>query len=77
MHRWKSNGWKTAQSTPVSNRNLWEKLLYHVGKLADIGCEVLFWRIPRALSEVTNQAAKGAARLPSFKKYSEIAGIMC
>ena len=26
IHKWKKNGWKTANKTPVKNRDLWEEL---------------------------------------------------
>jgi ribonuclease HI len=26
LHKWKSNGWKTASKKPVKNRDLWEQL---------------------------------------------------
>lgn len=27
MHRWKTNGWKTADKSPVKNQDLWQTLL--------------------------------------------------
>ena len=33
--RWQHNGWKTAQRTPVVNKDLWERILQLYNKMAD------------------------------------------
>lgn len=33
---WQNNGWKTSKKTPVENKNLWEALLFQLGRINDV-----------------------------------------
>lgn len=57
--KWRENGYKTAQGSPVINADLFKSIDRMVGKLnnASPRVEVLFWHVPRA----KNQEADGLA----------------
>lgn len=57
--KWKGNGWRTAQRTPVENRDLWEMLLAALKKQDDRGVMVQFWLIPRGDNEADPYAKAG------------------
>lgn len=77
VHGWKQKGWKTCNGKPVKNRDLWESLLDLVSRHAAMGLEVLFWRIPRNLNQVADEAAKRGAEMPSASEYSPQMGALC
>jgi len=62
----------------VQNRDLWERLSERMGMCVDGGCEVSFWRIPRAWNAEADQAAKAAAAKDdgSFVDYTTQNGIL-
>ncbi len=57
--RWKRNGWRTVQRTPVENRDLWEMLLTELRNQDDQGVMVKFWLIPRENNEADPYAKAG------------------
>jgi ribonuclease HI len=71
---WERNGWFTAKKTSVKNRDSWELLLEEVRKLAEQGVDVLFWRIPRELNKVADEAAKKGASLNEQTLFTKIHG---
>jgi ribonuclease HI len=73
---WERNGWLTAKKAPVKNRDSWELLLEEVRKLAEQGVDMLFWRIPRELNKVADEAAKKGASLNEQTKFTKIHGVM-
>jgi len=62
LRNWAVRRWRTSGGSPVQNRDLWEQLSERMGKCAESGCEVSFWRIPRAWNTEADQAAKIAAQ---------------
>ncbi|KAK0645790.1 ribonuclease H-like domain-containing protein [Cercophora newfieldiana] len=61
LRSWADRRWRTSGGSPVQNRDLWEKLSEQMGMLAEQGCEVSFWRVPRAWNTEADQNAKTAA----------------
>lgn len=57
--KWKTNGWRTSQGTPVENRDLWEALLAALSEQDDRGVLVRFWLIPREQNEADAYAKAG------------------
>lgn len=62
LRTWAARGWRTSGRTVVHNRDLWERLSERMGKCAEGGCEVSFWRIPRDWNTEADQAAKATAK---------------
>ena len=60
LEKWKQRNWRTAGGTEVKNKDLWEDLDSQVRRLAEVGVQVLFWRIPRELNDA-DKCAKEAA----------------
>ena len=61
LRSWAARGWRTVGGAPVQNRDLWERLSERMGTCAKGGCEVSFWRVPRAWNAEADHAAKVAA----------------
>ncbi|KAH6855171.1 ribonuclease H-like domain-containing protein [Chaetomium sp. MPI-CAGE-AT-0009] len=61
LRSWAARGWRTSGGSPAQNRDLWEQLSERMGMCAEGGCEVSFWRVPRAWNTKADQAAKAAA----------------
>jgi ribonuclease HI len=60
--KWQSNGWLTANKTPVENRDLWEKLLEHADRH-----DISFYRVK---GHVSPGGKKGGESLASaFDKF--------
>lgn len=77
LRSWAARRWRTSGGSPVQNRDLWEKLSERMGMLAEGGCEVSFWRVPRAWNTEADQAAKAAAeRGGSVAEYGAQEGIL-
>jgi len=78
LRSWAARGWRTSGGSPVQNRDLWERLSERMGMCVDSGCEVSFWRIPRAWNAEADQAAKAAAAKDdgSFVDYTTQNGIL-
>jgi ribonuclease HI len=73
---WAHNGWRTS-SGMVKNKDLWEMLLGEVERWDSWGVEVQFWRIPRALNEMADSAAKRAAEgTRTVETYREFNGVL-
>jgi len=75
--RWQRKGWVTTQRTAVKNRDLWELLLQLVQRYRRAGMTISFWRIPRALNEEADRAAKAGATLAAMKSFRKIVGVLC
>jgi len=61
-HTWLNNGWRTAGSGFVANRDLWEELLDEITEWYHRGLQVKFWQIPRGNNLDADAAAKWAAQ---------------
>jgi ribonuclease HI len=61
LKTWAARGWRTSRGSRVQNQDLWERLSERMGSFAEGGCEVSFWRVPRAWNAEADQAAKVAA----------------
>jgi ribonuclease HI len=61
LRSWAARGWRTSGGSPARNRDLWERLSERMGMCVEGGCEVSFWRVPRAWNTEADQAAKAAA----------------
>ncbi|EFZ03312.1 Ribonuclease H domain protein [Metarhizium robertsii ARSEF 23] len=73
---WVRNGWRTSTGA-VRNKDLWEMLLGEVERWNSWGVEIQFWRIPRALNERADTAAKQAAEgTETYDTYQEFSGIL-
>ena len=59
VSKWKRNGWRTAQRTPVENRDLWEDLLTALREQDGRGVLVQFWLIPREVNQADAYAKAG------------------
>ncbi|KAJ9151752.1 hypothetical protein NKR23_g2940 [Pleurostoma richardsiae] len=77
MRTWAERGWHTAAGRPVKNRDLWEKLSERMGLLAQSGCEVSFWTVPRRFNTLADRAAKDAAEnAGEQQQYLETFGVI-
>ena len=73
---WVRNGWRTNSGAEVKNKDLWEMLLGEAERWNDMGLRIQFWRIPRELNSVADQAAKQASEQDeNLSEYCEIAGV--
>lgn len=74
---WAARDWRTSGGQRVQNRDLWEKLSERMETYANGGCEVSFWRIPRAWNVVVDRAAKAAAESgESLVEWDERHGVL-
>ncbi|KAJ4309120.1 hypothetical protein N0V84_011686 [Fusarium piperis] len=73
---WIRNGWRTSSRAGVKNRDLWEALLGEFSRLEEVGLKVEFWRIPRSLNAVADQAAKEAAMDEGVDYYRDVMGAL-
>ncbi|KAK3896982.1 putative rnase h domain protein [Staphylotrichum tortipilum] len=77
LRSWAARRWRTSGGSPVQNRDLWERLSARMGMCVEGGCEVSFWRVPRAWNTEADQAAKAAAKDGgSVVEYIARAGIL-
>ncbi|EFW99168.1 ribonuclease h [Grosmannia clavigera kw1407] len=70
VYRWQQYGWYTARGL-VRNKDLWLALWAELDKLAVLGLQLYFWKIPRDLNaEADLWAREGAIQdeEPSFRK---------
>lgn len=58
--RWKRNGWRTANGTPVTSRKGFERLDRRVRRLEERGIDVWFWHVPRELNRDADRLANEA-----------------
>ncbi|KAK8159008.1 ribonuclease H-like domain-containing protein [Phyllosticta citrichinensis] len=61
LRRWAENGWRTSQGEDVKNPDLWRELSDRMGEMANDGCEVSFWKVPRRWVAKADMAARQAA----------------
>jgi ribonuclease HI len=76
LRNWATRRWRTSGGSPVQNRDLWEHLSERMGKHAESGCEVSFWRIPRAWNTEADKAAKAAAQENGRAEYMAHKGVL-
>lgn len=76
VRRWVHNGWKTRAGGEVKNKDLWERLLGDIKLSNDRGLKIQFWRIPRALNEAADRAAKQGAAKEEQVKFAVINGVL-
>ncbi|MBE3041483.1 hypothetical protein IMZ48_02655 [Candidatus Bathyarchaeota archaeon] len=62
LRTWAMRDWMTSSRRQVENRDLWVDLSEAMGILAEGGCEVSFWEIPREFNARAYQVAKITAR---------------
>lgn len=74
VKEWMRNGWRTQSGEAVKNKDLWECLLGEVEKFHDLGMRVCFWRIPRELNGVADEAAKMATEEDEVDRYRDVFG---
>ncbi|WP_425446912.1 ribonuclease HI [Dethiothermospora halolimnae] len=60
--KWQKNGWKNSKKKPVENKDLWEELLYVVGKINDITFLKVKGHAGIELNELADQLANKGAR---------------
>ncbi|KAG0646619.1 Ribonuclease H [Hyphodiscus hymeniophilus] len=77
VKKWESNGWRTSGKDTVKNQDLWQLLLRAVRRLDQYGIRVLFWRIPRALNQDADRAARKAAEEDMVEEFTILSGVMC
>jgi ribonuclease HI len=73
MRTWVERGWRTARKK-VQNRDLWELLSAKMGILAEGGCEVSFWAVPRDWNQEADWAAGRVAKGEGGQSYRSIYG---
>ncbi|KAF8145764.1 ribonuclease H-like domain-containing protein [Mycena galopus ATCC 62051] len=76
MRNWAGNGWRTSTGQPVLNRDLWEALSVALGKLANDGCEMSFWMVPRSWNDLADAAAKAGTEMESDEHFTPIYGVL-
>ena len=77
IRSWVRNGWKTSTGAEVKNKDMWEMLLGEIERWDDSGLKIQFWRIPRTLNVMADDAAKQAARkVEDPDEYCEINGVL-
>jgi ribonuclease HI len=69
LRNWSSRGWRTAAGRHVANRDLWDALSEVMGEMANGGCEISFWMVPRRFNTRADAAAKEACLLSSPESY--------
>jgi ribonuclease HI len=65
VHKWKEEGWKFADGSPVENRDLWEALIDEFRELEKEGTLAQFWLIPREWNEADEYAKEAAVSCSS------------
>ncbi|EXU95445.1 RNase H domain protein [Metarhizium robertsii] len=77
IRSWVCNGWKTSNGAEVKNKDMCEMLLGEIERWDDSGLKIQFWRIPRTLNVMADDAAKQAARkVEDPDEYCEINGVL-
>lgn len=77
IRSWVRNGCKTSTGAEVKNKDMWEMLLGEIERWDDSGLKIQFWRIPRTLNVMADDAAKQAARkVEDPDEYCEINGVL-
>ena len=57
---WQKRGWKSSAGKPITDRDLWERLLALINGRGDV--EWYFWCVARGCSQAATDAARLAAR---------------
>ncbi|KAJ7356869.1 ribonuclease H-like domain-containing protein [Mycena albidolilacea] len=60
----------------VLNRDLWELLSEKMGVLAEDGCEVSFWAVPREWNQAADRAASLGVNMERYDSYMRLFGAM-
>jgi ribonuclease HI len=76
VHTWAKRGWLTRSNQPVKNQDLWHALLAELREYKHRGMDVKFWRIPRQLNTVADQAAKQAATEDGCPEFCRVVGFV-
>jgi ribonuclease HI len=76
VHAWAQRGWLTSSAKPVKNQDLWKALLAELRQSEHNRMDVKFWRIPRELNTVADEAAKLAATEDECPTFCTIMGIL-
>ncbi|KAK7532055.1 ribonuclease H-like domain-containing protein [Phyllosticta citribraziliensis] len=76
LRRWAENGWRTSQGGGVKNADLWHELSDSMGEMANDGCEVSFWKVPRRWVAKADMAARQAANNAGPDQHAPIYGIV-
>lgn len=77
LRSWAARDWRTSGGSRARNRDLWERLSKRMGLSAEGGCEISFWRIPRAWNTEADQAARTAAEeCGSAVGYNTLLGVL-
>ncbi|KAK8915367.1 Ribonuclease H [Metarhizium anisopliae] len=77
IRSWVHNRWKTSTGVEVKNQDMWEMLLGEIGRWDDSGVKIRFWRMPRTLNVMADDATKQAARKAEDPdEYCEIKGVL-
>ena len=71
IYTWLENGWRTANSEAVKNKDMWTKLMKATLHLRDQGTSTHFWRIPRDLNTVADAGAKAAAEAYDIAEWTK------
>lgn len=61
IRTWIQRNWLDSAGKPVSNKDLWEKMLSQINLHAHWGCKVRFWEIPRSQNVCAEERAKHAS----------------
>ncbi|KAK8228010.1 RNase H domain protein [Phyllosticta capitalensis] len=77
LRKWVERGWRTTSGESVKNQDLWKELSIRMGELAEGGCEVSFWAVPRSLNTIADKAAKEATTLEPDDMFVDIEGVLC
>ncbi|KAF1733602.1 Ribonuclease H [Beauveria bassiana] len=77
VRSWVRNGWTTSTGAEVKNKDLWEMLLGEIESWDERGLKIQFWRIPRTLNVMADDAAKQAAmRVEAPDRHYDISGVL-
>lgn len=60
VFKWEGNGYRTSKGTAVTNSALFMELEMLIGKLNELGVEVLFWHVDRRYNKQADELANRA-----------------
>ncbi|KAJ7823595.1 ribonuclease H-like domain-containing protein, partial [Mycena olivaceomarginata] len=76
MRTWASQDWTKSSGMQVLNQDLWELLSEKMGVLAEDGCEVSFWAVPREWNQAADRAASLGVNMERSNSYMPLYGAM-